>query len=170
MATFAQLCARADARLEPGRPVTLGAFCQQLMHELETDMPDTTSDPLTNGTDTDVESDTVDQPAEPFLSFDEARTAAVNALANLMARVTAPAVTNPAGPLLQAEADQLVEVALDWGQTAFVLLRAGSDEDAYLLAKAVRAIDGDIEPTAGDVKEAHRVINRIIDGARADVR
>jgi hypothetical protein len=153
MTTLAQLVERASAHLPTNQPTSLGQWATALTRELETlpTMPDprTTSDPALNGT-------------EPAPNTDDLQTAAIDALAALMAK----AAKRELGPYLRGEAAELINVAMDWGRTAFALCRLDNDDDAYVLAKAVRGIDGDIEPTDGDIAEAHRVIRRMIDGAR----
>lgn len=154
MTTLAQLVDRASARIPTGQPTNLGQWAAALARELETlpAMPDPlpTRNPGLNGT-------------TPAPHVAELKTSAVTALATLMAN----ACDRPLDLSLRREATELVEVAIDWGRTAFALSRLDDDNDAYALAKAVRGIDGDIEPTEGDIAEAHRVIRRMIDGSRS---
>lgn len=156
MTTLAELVERTSAHFPTNEPVRLGDWAQALIRELETRNP--MSDPLTNG-EPEPAASTEDTP-----TLAELKTATIDALALLMARVC----DRPVDPVLRNEATQLVDVAMDWGRTAFVLLRLGDANDAYLLARAVRGIDGDIEPTPGDCLEATRVVTRMIDGARAN--
>lgn len=165
MTTLAQLVERTAAHFPTNEPVNLGHWATALIRELETVtvMPD----PLTNGTPATGEQATTDQLkadlAEPFLSLAELKDAAGDALAAVMARVAGRDVD----PMLRSEAGQLVAVAMDWGRTAFALVRLDDTNDATALARAIISWQQPLEPDEVDIAAARAVIARLIDGSRA---